>query len=736
MSKNISAQLLTNIQSNVTTLATLVTIKRQDRRVIRLTNHDTDLVFDGDTYIHTVPFSLSSIAKGSQFEVDNCTLTVTPDEVVFLREDFEHGVYDFSEVIVALVDYTDLTAGRMILHKGTFGEIKLNEIGAIDITLVGLLKVLDFSVGRIYQPSCDADLGDKRCKLAIKESQAYSHMNNYSAGDWVYRYNTAGMTAFTLTNPSFDVDGVVGNGGAITGWTQSPNAGWTVLTTRFTIPANHGTHALWGDTDDPATADGSGAEIWLYQDIALSPTISTSGIDSGNYTFAAFAEVIQTVYTLDPLRLYAEVLNANGEVIQAHDTKWVYFETGYFGEWQERALVFPLIEGARTVRLYMYGKKEHLDIIDIGFDNVRAYWWDQTIATPYDDVIHKCARVVTYNDNAVYYPTNASFETALVANTTTAGAIAGWTIVTGDYWKVVTGLSPLTAQDGSRILAGGNNSSGVQEEYEIYGETTLANVPLINNARKVLGKIVGRLGIKVGWADTASAAKVVLDFYNGGSLITSITALDWTVQAAAGWADLTQAFTVPGTCTKIRARLFARSPVGDSQAQIAYDGVHFHFFDAERPVKGDAVLGQGSVDTVWDTTVGSYTFDGTLIWKAVGKFRAFSTVDSVVSNKEFRADSSITDDPGSYETGLIEWVSGQNAGRKNVVRNYTPEISSPSLIRPTFKLYFPTAFPIEIGDAFYYTRPCAKRMEEDCRDKFDNVINFRGFPHLPGKTSG
>ena len=35
---------------------------------------------------------------------------------------------------------------------------------------------------------------------------------------------------------------------------------------------------------------------------------------------------------------------------------------------------------------------ENGHIVDIGFDNVRAYHWDHTIATPYDDVTHKCVR--------------------------------------------------------------------------------------------------------------------------------------------------------------------------------------------------------------------------------------------------------------------------------------------------------------------------------------------------------
>jgi len=39
--------------------------------------------------------------------------------------------------------------------------------------------------------------------------------------------------------------------------------------------------------------------------------------------------------------------------------------------------------------------------------------------------------------------------------------------------------------------------------------------------------------------------------------------------------------------------------------------------------------------------------------------------------------------------------------------------------------------PVVAGDLFVVTAGCDKRFET-CRTKFDNAVNFRGFPHLPG----
>ncbi len=39
--------------------------------------------------------------------------------------------------------------------------------------------------------------------------------------------------------------------------------------------------------------------------------------------------------------------------------------------------------------------------------------------------------------------------------------------------------------------------------------------------------------------------------------------------------------------------------------------------------------------------------------------------------------------------------------------------------------------PIAAGDTFTVTAGCDKRFAT-CRDRFDNTVNFRGFPHIPG----
>ena len=69
------------------------------------------------------------------------------------------------------------------------------------------------------------------------------------------------------------------------------------------------------------------------------------------------------------------------------------------------------------------------------------------------------------------------------------------------------------------------------------------------------------------------------------------------------------------------------------------------------------------------------------------------------------------------------WTSGLNIGLSMEVKTYTVG---------NVLLQMPMPFEIAAGDAFNIVAGCAKRRFEDCRDKFSNVLNFRGFPDVPG----
>lgn len=91
----------------------------------------------------------------------------------------------------------------------------------------------------------------------------------------------------------------------------------------------------------------------------------------------------------------------------------------------------------------------------------------------------------------------------------------------------------------------------------------------------------------------------------------------------------------------------------------------------------------------------------------------------------------LSQDSGYFTNGVIEWLTGANTGLKQEIKEYTNKQLVLALAMPN---------TIRIGDTFKIRAGCDKKIQA-CIDRFNNAINFRGEPYLPGldaisKTSG
>lgn len=723
MPKTLSSGLLASMQANVVTLATLVEIRRDDGAIYRITNHDQSITHDGDVYDHTIPFTLGAIQHGSQLAVDSVELNLYLDGTSFLKADFVSGRYTQAEVVVSLIDFATPANGAVVVHKGWIGVIDLNEHNTAKCEVYGLLKLLDFTVGRFFTPSCDADLGDGRCRVAIDFTQARDPLKPYAVGDWVYNYDPSNMVSISLTNAGFETDGVTTEGAAITGWTAQAGDDWHGATSDFSVSAYSGTYSVYGGTS--ATPTGR-LEQYLYQDVDLvAGGVSASDIDDGLISFLFNAVAVQGSGAY--VRTLVEIFDANGKLIDSLDTRYKPLDTG--SEWRTLSLAGPLLAGARSLRLWLYGMRQSGSETQVGFDSVSLYWWDHTLGTPYEDRIHKCVRVNTQSVVNTFYPSNSGFEIdGLLANSDTQN-ITGWTKGTGSYWQVTTNTGGAFYTDGSRLLVGGDDSSGTQQTYTIEQTITLATAYGLDTARIDLEKYFIQPILDVMWGDTASAPKVELTFVDGTNAdISTEILLDFATRPSATTEQHTAGYGIPATTRKIRLTLSARSPVGASAANVGFDFIRFIIMDVERPSDTDASTGKGTTSvTAFGTTIGSRTWDNELIWKSAVAHTAVDVVDAVTSRKKFTG-TAIVGVAGTYETARIRWISGNNKGERNIIRQFDPVLK-------TITLYFSTTNDIQSGDAFVFERACQKRFTEDCTLLFDNAINFQGFPHLPGRLS-
>jgi hypothetical protein len=722
--KTAGSSLIADISRRVQTLATLVTITRLDGTTYRMTNHDTDLTVGGLVYQHNVPFNLSAIRTGSTLAVDNNELNLKCDETTFLLSDFEGGAFDKAGVEIALVDYEDTSHGVLNLRRGWFGEIDKNKTGNVQITIVGLLKVLDFEVGRVYQPTCDADLGDRRCKVAIDLSQTYDPDNPYKNGEWVYDFKPAGMTSIAITNPGFEADGVRSSAQAITGWTRSPDSSWRVAATAE-MTAYAGTYSLFGGNSLQAIP----YEQYLYQDIDLvAGGVSATDIDDGEITFVLHVKVGQSDSLLDEPRLLVEVYDAGGDVIDRQDTG--YFTLDAFDAWRGRHVVFPLLEGARTARIYLYSIKRDSNVVNTAFDEVKAYWYNHLAGNPYEDVIHKVLRCVSPDDTRLIVPfTNGSFENDGAITNSGTTAITGWTRPANtDFWAVSSALEGIGGPDLTYLLHGGDDSSGIQKTYAIYQQRDILTDFDFNATEIATGRIAVYLQGDIVFGDVDSAARVVVTTYNASNTLLSTHVIqDWITDAGApSTGSFAGSLTLDTTARYIRTTLYARSPAASSNAKVGFDGLYYSVADTVQAQITD--LASGTPDGVpLDDTIGSLTWDGELLWRAHSAHVYYDQVATVVSRKEFNG-TTITGGTGTYTTAVIKWITGDNKGQKNIVRVWDDATKK-------IKLYFPCTNAIQVGDRYQYVRSCQKRFTEDCQAVFSNTINFRGFPYLPGKIT-
>lgn len=163
---DIPAALSSQVTGEQSTLATCWKAQRTDGTVLGFTNHDTDLTVDGVVYHARSGYTPTQLQWQHTMAVANMELTGLFDSSYITDADIRAGKWDYAQIWIFLVDWTDTSKGVIKQIRGWFGEVRTGR-GIFVAELRGLLQALQQSIGRIVAPACDVDLGSSRCGVDL-----------------------------------------------------------------------------------------------------------------------------------------------------------------------------------------------------------------------------------------------------------------------------------------------------------------------------------------------------------------------------------------------------------------------------------------------------------------------------------------------------------------------------------------------------------------------------------------
>lgn len=226
--RTIPVDLLSDLQNAVTSLAICWRVTRRDAVLILGTSCDRDvLIVDSSsdlagTYVAAAGITGSNIQSSSDLSVDNSEITgrvLAADDVSVFdlkAADIEAGLFDDARVTIFMTNWKDPTRGILILRDGNIGAITRTSEGKYTAELRGLSQRLRQNLIQTYSVTCNAELGDARCKFPLSTAVA---------GGTVDAVTDRSRFDSTLTGVTSGIDSFIG--GLLT-WLTGDNAGYSM----------------------------------------------------------------------------------------------------------------------------------------------------------------------------------------------------------------------------------------------------------------------------------------------------------------------------------------------------------------------------------------------------------------------------------------------------------------------------------------------------------------------------
>ncbi len=165
--KTLPAGMQAHLDGGATTLSWCWRLARADGQVFGFTDHDLPLTFDGTTFEPESGFTASEIRTGSDLSVDAQDAEGVLTSTTITETDILDGRWDNAEVEIWRVNWQDVNQ-RVLMRRGAIGQVRRGRVQFV-AEMRSLSHDLNQTVGRTFQATCDAALGDAQCGVNLND---------------------------------------------------------------------------------------------------------------------------------------------------------------------------------------------------------------------------------------------------------------------------------------------------------------------------------------------------------------------------------------------------------------------------------------------------------------------------------------------------------------------------------------------------------------------------------------
>jgi uncharacterized phage protein (TIGR02218 family) len=162
------------LEGELTTVALCWRLERRDGVTIGLTAHDRDLDIDGLVYRAAPGMTPSAITRSAGLDADGMDVRGSLTSAAIGEADLIAGRWDGARVSVFATDWRD-PGERVVLAEGTIGAVETRG-QALTAELKGLEALLEGPVVEETSPECRAELGDRRCRVAMAPRRRFARV--------------------------------------------------------------------------------------------------------------------------------------------------------------------------------------------------------------------------------------------------------------------------------------------------------------------------------------------------------------------------------------------------------------------------------------------------------------------------------------------------------------------------------------------------------------------------------